>query len=41
MARAEARSMFQHFAAVAGVYRDVRTTDEAPILLIRDALRGR
>lgn len=41
MARAEAGSMFQHFAAVAGVYRDVWTTDEAPILLIRDALRGR
>jgi len=41
MARAEASRMFQHFATVAGVYRNMRTTDEAPILFIRDALRGR
>lgn len=41
MARTEANRMFQHFSAVADVYRDMRTTDEAPILLIRGALRGR
>ena len=30
-----------HFAKVAGVYRDVRTTDEKPILKIRNQLAGR
>ena len=30
-----------HFAKVAGVYRDVRTTDEKPILYIRNQLAGR
>lgn len=29
-----------HFAAVSSVYRDVRTTDEAPIRAIRERLRG-
>jgi len=30
-----------HFAKVAGVYREMRTTDEEPILHIRDQLAGR
>ncbi len=30
-----------HFSTVAGVYRDVRTTDEEPIRVIRGALAGR
>jgi ubiquinone/menaquinone biosynthesis C-methylase UbiE len=30
-----------HFAKVADVYRDMRTTDEGPILYIRDQLAGR
>ena len=33
--------MQDHFAAVAPVYRDVRTTDDAPVRFIRDALAGR
>ncbi len=34
-------AMADHFDAVAGHYRDVRTTDEEPIRFIRDALAGR
>ncbi len=30
-----------HFAKVANVYRELRTTDPEPILYIRDALAGR
>lgn len=30
--------MFDHFAEVSSAYRDLRTTDEAPIVYIRDAL---
>ena len=30
-----------HFAQVAGVYREMRTTDEEPVLHIRDQLAGR
>ena len=37
----EPTGMQSHFAKVAGVYRDVRTTDEEPILHIRDQLAGR
>ena len=33
--------MREHFAAVAPVYRDVRTTDEAPVRFVRDVLKGR
>ncbi|MCZ6610293.1 MAG: methyltransferase domain-containing protein [Alphaproteobacteria bacterium] len=33
--------MQDHFAKVAGVYREMRTTDEEPILHIRDQLGGR
>lgn len=35
------RGMPGHFARLARVYRGMRTTDEAPILYIRDALAGR
>ena len=34
-------AMADHFDAIAGHYRDVRTTDEEPIRFIRDALAGR
>ena len=37
----EISGMEGHFAKVAGVYREMRTTDEAPILHIRDQLAGR
>ncbi len=37
----EPTGMQGHFAKVAGVYREMRTTDEAPILHIRDQLAGR
>lgn len=33
--------MQDHFAKVSGVYREIRTTDEEPILHIRDQLAGR
>ncbi len=33
--------MHDHFAELAGVYREMRTTDEEPILYIRDQLAGR
>ncbi len=36
----ELTGMPGHFAKVAGVYREMRTTDEAPILHIRDQLAG-
>ena len=36
----ELSGMEGHFAKVANVYRDMRTTDEAPILHIRDRLAG-
>jgi SAM-dependent methyltransferase len=35
------QGMYDHFARIAGVYREIRTTDEAPILFIRDALADR
>lgn len=35
------QDMFDHFSRVAPHYRDVRTTDEAPVRYIRDALAGR
>ena len=34
-----AQTMGEHFAKVSSAYRDLRTTDEAPILHIRDALK--
>ncbi len=34
----EPTSMQGHFAKVAGFYRDIRTTDEKPILYIRNQL---
>ena len=37
----EVAGMQGHFAKVAGVYREMRTTDEEPILHIRDQLAGR
>ena len=37
----ELTGMHGHFAKVAGVYRELRTTDEEPILHIRDHLAGR
>ena len=37
----EPTSMQGHFAKVAGFYRDIRTTDEKPILYIRNQLAGR
>ncbi len=37
----ELTGMQGHFATVAGVYREMRTTDEEPILHIRDQLSGR
>ncbi len=37
----ELTGMQSHFAKVAGVYREMRTTDEEPILHIRDRLAGR
>ncbi len=37
----ELTDMQDHFARVAGVYREMRTTDEEPILHIRDRLDGR
>ena len=37
----ELTGMQGHFAKVAGVYREMRTTDEEPILHIRDQLAGR
>ena len=33
--------MFEHFSRISDVYRHMRTTDEAPVLYIRDALAGR
>lgn len=38
MEETEKRSTNAHFSEVAGRYRDLRTTDEEPILYIRDAL---
>ncbi len=37
----DSQGMYEHFAKVASVYREVRTTDEEPILYIRDCLAGR
>ena len=39
--RVKPQRMRDHFAQIASVYRSVRTTDEAPIRFIRDALAGR